>query len=142
MLSRQEKFINSLNFAVNLLEEKLGSDENSKHTFSYITANFKRALTECAVLKKFYLHGLAVSPKQFKHFLSREQLLQRLSRMDLHGLAFEIAILLENDISIILMDWVKKVIEKSKFDDKDLWKIIFDKLMTWKTQRSSKVDYI
>lgn len=138
----QENFINSLKFGVKVLEEKLGSDENSKHTFSYITANFNRSLTECSVLKKINSNGLTVSPKQFKYFLSETQLLERLCRIDLHGLAFEIAILLEIDLSIILMDWVKKVIEKSKVDDKELWKIISDKLMTWGNQRSSSVDYI
>lgn len=138
----QENFINSLKFAVKILEEKFGVDENSRHTFSYITANFNRALTECSVLKKINSNGLTVSPKEFQNNLCEEQLLQRLCRMNLHGLAFEIAILLEIDLSLILMDWVKKVIEKSKFYDKDLWKIISDKLLTWGNQRSSQVDYI
>lgn len=138
----QENFINSLKFAVKVLEEKLGPDENSRHTFSYITANFNRELSECAVLKKINSNGLAVSPKQFKYVLSEDKLLQRLCRIDLHGLAFEIAILLEIDLSIILTDWVRKVIEKSKFDDKESWKIISDKLMTWGNQRASRVDYI
>jgi hypothetical protein len=140
----QENFMNSLKFGVKVLEEKLGSDENSRHTFSYITANFNRSLTECTVLKKINSNGLALSPKQFKYFLSAEKLLQRLCRIELHGLAFEIAILLEIDHSIILMDWVKKVIEKSKFDNKELWKIVSDKLMTWGrgNQRASGVDYI
>lgn len=138
----QENFVNSLKFAVKVLEEKLGTDDNSRHTFSYITANFNRALVECSVLKKINSNRLAVSPIEFKNNFCEDKLLQRLCRMDLHGIAFEVAILLEMNLSIVLMDWVKKMIHKSKSDDHELWKTISDKILTWGNQRMSQIDYI
>lgn len=138
----QENFINSLKFAVKIIEEKLGSDENSKHIFSYITANFNRALMECSVLKKLNSNGMAVSPSEFKNNLCDETILRRICRIDMHGLAFEIAILLDSDLSVILLDWIKKVLEKSAIEDKRLWEMISDKLLTWGGLRANHVDYI
>lgn len=138
----QEQISNFLKVAVEILEEQLGKDHNSKHTFSYITANCNRAITECSVLTKLQQKNLAVSPCEFNNKFIDSSLLSRLCRLDLHGLAFECSVLLELDLSIVLMDWTKKMIETSRLSDKELWMTISDKLLTWGTQKNQKLDYI
>ena len=55
-------------------------------------------------------------------------------------------IIKQSNFQILFYDYGQSIkpsdIEKSKFDDKELWKIISDKLMTWGNQRASRVDYI
>lgn len=140
----QDKCIAAVKFAVKVLEERLSTDDNSKHTFSYITANFNRALIDCSILKKLHTIGMTTSPGEFQNNFSEEKILIRLCSLNLHGLAFEIAILLEADFSLILMDWSKKAIEKSDLEEKELWTLISDKLFTWGNQnvKISKIDYI
>ena len=139
----QQNFISAIKYAVNVLEDKLGDNENSKHTFSYVTANFKRSVVECDVLAKLHSNGIYISPDEFKNNILIDQILIRLCRTNLHGIAFEIAILLEGDITVILMDWTKKIIEKSEENDKDLWMRISDKLFTWeKQQRFNGIDFV
>lgn len=139
----QETFVSSIKYAMKALDEKLGDNENSRHTFSYITANFKRSLIECDVLTKLHSMGIFISPDEFKNNYSIDQILNRLCRSNLHGFGFEIAILLDVDISVILMDWTKKVIETSEDNDKDLWMRISDKLFTWgKQQRFNGIDFV
>ena len=133
----QETFVSAIKFAVKILDKKLGDNENSKHTFSYVTANFKRSLIECDVLRKLHSCGIFISPDEFKNNTSTDQILIRLCRLNLHGNAFEIAVLLEGNISVILMDWTRKVIEKSEESDKDIWMKISDKLFTWENNKNS-----
>ena len=127
----QENYAASIKFAVKVLEEKLGSDDNSKHTFSYITANINRSLTKCIVLKKLHENGMAVSPQELLGDLSDGKIIVRLCRSNSHGLAFEVGVLLESEIWMVLMDWTKKAIENLNIDEKELWTIISDKIFTW-----------
>lgn len=139
----QETFVSAIKFAVKVLDKKLGDNENSKHTFSYVTANFKRSLIERDVLRKLHSCGIFISPDEFKNNTSTDQILIRLCRLNLHGNAFEIAVLLEGNISVILMDWTRKVIEKSEESDKDIWMKISDKLFTWgKQQKFNGIDFV
>lgn len=138
----QENFINSIKFITKVLEEHLGNDENSRHTFSYITATVNRALVQFSVLAKLHKNGISLSPIEFEKNISIEQIIIRLCRNNLHGLSFEISVLLESDLSFILMDWAQKTIEKANNNDQELWIAISDKLLTWANQRESKIDYI
>lgn len=138
-----DQILNFLKYAVNVLEEQLGNDFNSKHTFSYITANCNRAITECSVLAKLHQNNLVVSPREFNDTFINSKMLNRLCQLDLHGLAFECSVLLNLDLSDVLMDWAKKMLEISQESEKDLWITISDKLMTWgNTLKNHRMDYI
>lgn len=139
-----ENFVESIKYAVKVLEEHLGSDDNSKHTFSYITANFNRTLLECLVVQKLQKLGMSVSPHEFQTNLNEEKILTRLCRLNLHSSAFEIAVIIGTDVSSVLMDWSTKAIEKLKINDKELWIILSDKFFTWgsQNQKINQIDYI
>jgi hypothetical protein len=138
----QEIFIDAAKFSVKVLEDQLGFDENSRHTFSYITANFKRSLMQCQMFSKLHSVGMCISPSEFDCLSLTDTILKRLCRQDIHSLAFELAVLLELDITVVLMDWIIKAIERSKQSDDDLWLTISDKLFTWANSKTIDIDYI
>lgn len=139
-----EKIINAGSFAVKCLENALSHDQNSKHTFSYVTANFNRAVNECSVLKKLNKAGIALSPEEFRKCLKDETIMGILNNFNNHSLALEIGVILELDLAATLMDWTRKLIKESTLDELALWNEISDKLFTWSKRRgnSNNLDFI
>lgn len=133
----------ALKISSEFLKDHLSNDDNSRQTFTYLTAMTQMSFAKCTSLDNIISHGISSSPLQFEDPRVIERLLTRLCRRNLYFVAFEIAVLLELDLTVIIMNWARQGILKSDkiIDDETLWYLISDKIFTWSSHRAINLDF-